>query len=333
MALTLRLLFFMCLFLRLEPLFAKSNLTVYTYQAFNSGWGPGSELKKLFEQKCGCTLKFVSAGDGATLIGKLKLEGRSSRADVVLGVDNSVVLDAIESDLFLPLVASKAPLQVPIPDKIRLHAVPFDFGMITVMYDSLKIANPPKSLDDLLERAEFKKKLILQDPRFSAPGLSFLGFLSSTYGARLPEKLKLLRNQTLMVTPGWSEAYSLFTKGEAPLVVSYTTSEFYHRIVDKSSRYKAAIFPEHSINVEFAGIVKTTKNKALATAFVDFLLIPEAQKIISQANWMYPIIPESEIKDLNPIFYTSTKPKLKELSFLTTTDRKKLNDIWLGEFR
>ncbi|MEI8025509.1 MAG: thiamine ABC transporter substrate-binding protein [Pseudomonadota bacterium] len=333
MTLTLRFLIFMCLFFRLEPLFAKSSLTVYTYQSFVSEWGPGSELKKLFEQKCDCTLKFISSGDGATLISKLKLEGRSSQADVILGVDNSVLLDAIDSDLFLPLVPSKAKLQVSIPDKIRLNAVPFDFGMISVMYDSLKIANPPKSLDDLLERADFKKKLILQDPRFSAPGLSFLDFLSSTYGSRLPEKLKLLRNQTLTVTPGWSEAYSLFTKREAPLVISYTTSEFYHHIVEKSSRYRAALFSEHSINVEFAGVVKTTKNKPLATSFVDFLLFPEAQKIIAQANWMYPMIPESEIKDLNPIFTNASKPKIKELNFLTASDRKKLNNVWLSEFK
>lgn len=333
MALAVRFFIFMSLFLRLEPLFAKGNLTVYTYQSFVSEWGPGSGLKKLFEQKCDCTLNFVAAGDGATLISKLKLEGNSSRADVILGVDNSVVSDAIESDLFLPLPPSRAKLQVPIQDQIRRKAVPFDFGLITVMYDSTKITNPPKSLDDILQRPEFKKKLILQDPRFSAPGLSFLVFLSSTYGEGLAAKLRLLKSQTLTVTPGWSEAYALFTKGEAPLVVSYTSSEFYHRIVEHNTRFKAAIFQEHTLNVEFAGIVKTTKNKLLATSFMDFLLSPDAQKIISEANWMYPILPESEIKDLNPIFSKSVKPQFKELRFLNASSRKKLIDTWLSEFK
>jgi thiamine transport system substrate-binding protein len=333
MALAVRFLVFLGLFLRLEPLFAKGNLTVYTYPSFVSEWGPGSGLKKLFEQKCDCTLNFVAAGDGSTLISKLKLEGNSSRADIVLGVDNSVVSDAIESDLFLPLPPSQAKLQVPIQDQIRKKAVPFDFGLITVMYDSTKITNPPKSLDDLLQRPEFKKKLIVQDPRFSAPGLSFLVFLRSTYGEGLAAKLKLLKSQTLTVTPGWSEGYALFTKWEAPLVVSYTSSEFYHRIVEHNTRFKAAIFQEHTVNVEFAGVVKTTKNKLLATSFVDFLLSPDAQKIISEANWMYPILPESEIKDLNPIFSKSAKPKFKELSFLDASSRKELIDTWLSEFK
>jgi thiamine transport system substrate-binding protein len=328
-----RLLILLGLFFKIEVLFAQSKLTVYTYPSFLSEWGPGAALKKLFEQECGCTLHFMAAGEGAALISKLKLEGSSSRADVILGVDNSMVLDAIDSHLFHPLVVPKLKMQVKIPEQILSYAVPFDFGLITVMYDSQKIANPPKSLDDLLQRSEFRKQLILQDPRFSAPGLSFLSFLDSTYGDSLPAKLKLLRTQALNVTPGWSEAYALFTKGEAPMVVSYTSSEFYHRIVENSSRYRAAIFSEHTVHVEFAGVVKTSKNKILATSFVDFLLSHEAQKVISQANWMYPIIPEAQIKGLNSIFSKSAKPHLKELKFLTALSRNKLRDVWLSEFK
>ena len=48
-----------------------------------------------------------------------------------------------------------------------------------------------------------------------------------------------LRPRVLTVTPGWSEAYGLFVKGEAPLVLSYTTSPAYHRFAEKSERYAA----------------------------------------------------------------------------------------------
>jgi thiamine transport system substrate-binding protein len=143
----------------------------------------------------------------------------------------------------------------------------------------------------------------------------------------------LLRGQTLAVTPGWSEAYALFTKGEAPMVVSYTTSEFYHRVVEKSNRYKAANFSEHGANVEFGGILKGSKNKQLAASFLDFLLTPAAQKVVAEANWMYPIIPESEIKDLNPIFSSTKKPSHGEIRFLTPKERGDLKETWLREFK
>ena len=49
-----------------------------------------------------------------------------------------------------------------------------------------------------------------------------------------------LKNRVLTVTPGWSEAYGLFTKGEAPMVLSYTTSPAYHMIAENTERYQAA---------------------------------------------------------------------------------------------
>ena len=58
----------------------------------------------------------------------------------------------------------------------------------------------------------------------------------------------------LTVTPGWSEAYGLFTKGEAPMVLSYTTSPAYHMIAENTDRYQAAAFSEgHYIQIEVAG--------------------------------------------------------------------------------
>ena len=50
-------------------------LTVLTYDSFTSEWGPGPVIKAGFEETCGCTVKFVTAGDGAAVLARLKLEG------------------------------------------------------------------------------------------------------------------------------------------------------------------------------------------------------------------------------------------------------------------
>ena len=58
-------------------------LTVYTYDSFVADWGPGPAIEAGFEATCECDLQFVAAGDGAALLGRVRLEGTRSEADVV----------------------------------------------------------------------------------------------------------------------------------------------------------------------------------------------------------------------------------------------------------
>ena len=47
--------------------------------------------------ECGakrCDLEWVAVADGVALLNRLKLEGEATRADVVLGLDTSLVADA-----------------------------------------------------------------------------------------------------------------------------------------------------------------------------------------------------------------------------------------------
>jgi thiamine transport system substrate-binding protein len=124
--------------------------------------------------------------------------------------------------------------------------------------------NPPKSLDELVN-GDPSQKIVLQDPRSSTPGLGFLLWMKSVYGEKAAEAWKKLEPRILTVTPGWSEAYALFTKGEAPMVLSYTTSPAYHVIAENTERYKAAAFAEgHYLQVEVAGLIEASPEKELA---------------------------------------------------------------------
>ena len=69
--------------------FAYANrpvLTVYAPDYFVSEWGPGPSIEEAFEKTCGCDLKF-SAGD---LVPRLILEGSSTEADIVIGLNTDV---------------------------------------------------------------------------------------------------------------------------------------------------------------------------------------------------------------------------------------------------
>lgn len=73
------------------PAFAKPVLTVYTYDSFAADWGPGPAVKKAFEADCNCELKLVALEDGVSLLNRLRMEGKNSKADVVLGLDNNLL--------------------------------------------------------------------------------------------------------------------------------------------------------------------------------------------------------------------------------------------------
>ena len=96
----------------------RQNLVVYTYDSFNSDWGPGPQLEKAFENICDCDLKFVTAGDGAALLAKLRLEGNKTKADVVVGLDTNLLQSAKDSGLFSPHKLNIS-LDLPLLGKMR----------------------------------------------------------------------------------------------------------------------------------------------------------------------------------------------------------------------
>src|SRR6187399_1505603 len=95
------------------PASAAGTLTIYTYESFTAEWGPGPQVEKAFEAECGCDLKFVSVADGVALLNRVKLEGQSTKADIVLGLDTNLTADAKASGLFAPAGIDQSALAVP----------------------------------------------------------------------------------------------------------------------------------------------------------------------------------------------------------------------------
>ena len=113
--------------------------------------------------------------------------------------------------------------------------------------------------------------------------------MKAVYGDKAGEAWTRLSKRVLTVTPGWSEAYGMFTKGEAPMVLSYTTSPAYHMVAENTDRYRAAAFPEgHYMQIEVAGMLKSSRNKPLARQFLTFMTGPGFQNHIPTNNWMWP---------------------------------------------
>lgn len=281
------------------------KLTIYTYNSFTSEWGPGPLVTPLFEKQCGCKIEWVALEDGAALLSRLQLEGDRSAADLVLGLDTNLTAEAAATGLFAPHSLDLKGLSLPIA-WTDPSFVPFDYGYFAFVYDSEALKSPPNSFAELVMPGA-GPKLLLQDPRTSTPGLGLLLWVKQIYGDKSAEVWRSLAPKILTVSKGWSESYGLFQKGEAPIVLSYTTSPAYHLMVDKTDRYKALDFPEGNyLQVEVAGMLKTSQHQDLAKQFLAFMVSPEFQKTIPTTNWMYPVTDIGA--DLPQVFRDIPKP-------------------------
>ena len=290
--------------LSLPALAAKPLLTVYTYDSFSAEWGPGPAVKKAFETQCGCELRYVALEDGVSLLNRVRMEGKNSKADVVLGLDNNLLQAAQQTGLFAKSGVDTRTLTLPGGWQDQTF-VPFDYGYFAFVYDKKRLKNPPTSLKELVESPE-KWRVIYEDPRTSTPGLGLLLWMQKVYGDNAPEAWQKLARKTVTVTKGWSEAYGLFLKGEGDLVLSYTTSPAYHLIEEKKENYAAAPFAEgHYLQVEVAAQLASSKQPKLAQQFMQFMLTPAFQNAIPTGNWMYPVIKS----DLPAGFQTLSVPQ------------------------
>ncbi|KEO60954.1 thiamine ABC transporter substrate binding subunit [Thioclava indica] len=273
----------------------KPVLTVYAPDYFTSEWGPGPAIEKGFEATCGCDLKFV-AGD---VLPRVMLEGDKTSADVVIGLNTDVTAKARATGLFAPHNEDTSDLSMPVKwdDPVFL---PFDWSDLAFVYDKTKLKNPPHSFAELLDAPDDAYKIVIEDPRSSAAGLSLLLWVKAIYGDQAQAAWEKLAPKILTVTPGWSEAYGMFTDGEADMVLSYVTSPAYHIIAEDDDSKVAAIFPEgHYFTPELAAQLKTSKHPKLAQEFMDYILSPEFQKMIVTANWSFPAkLPHDQLPEV-----------------------------------
>lgn len=275
----------------------KNQVVVYTYDSFISEWGPAPQLEELFEAETGLDLVFVDAGDGGQILGRTILEKESPQADVVIGIDNNQ-LDAARLantlEPYKPIDAEKN-----VPEQLRFAEdwllTPYDWSYFAMIYNTQSSIPAPSSLADLTNDT-YRNKIILMDPRTSTPGLGFVAWTVAVFGENYLDFWRALKPNILTMAPSWSTGYGLFTSGEAPLVVSYTTSPAYHVEYDEGNQFQALIFEHgHSLQIEGAALVRNAPNAEGARKFLNFLVSTKAQEVLPLTQWMYPVNPEVQM--------------------------------------
>jgi len=251
-----------------------------------------------FEKQNGIRLAIIKGGDAGEMLNKLILTQAQPIADVVFGIDNTLVGKALAAGVLEPML----PQTQDAPDaNLGAALAAVDYGFVTLNYDKAAVAKSgmdlPKTLQDLTLPA-YKNWLVTPNPATSSTGYSFMLATISAMGEEPAFAWwAKMRGNGLKVVKGWSEAYYTDfarNKGAYPLVVSYATSPaaevFYskektHESPTASLNLKGGVFRQ----VEGVGLVKGGGQRATALKFVDFMRSTPVQEALQTAMWMYPM--------------------------------------------
>jgi thiamine transport system substrate-binding protein len=291
------------------------ELTIYTYDSLFAD--PFYDLIGNFSKYSGISeesIQLVRLSDANEIVARLLAEKDRPQADVIIGIDNTLI-HLIEniSEVIEPYTPSNIDqidpnlIQNLDPEK---YLIPYDFGIISLYYQNQIINASTHSelsnltLDNLLT-SELLSKLIVENPKFSSPGLGFLLWTIAVYGDPEIQFNGLLENDwrdwwkeakdSVTVTKSWGDAFNIFfTPAEGkPIMVSYGTSPAYSYCQWQDDTTSAVVTHENNnanawLQIEGIGLVNNAPQPTNGKQFIDWFLGEEVQTELPEHQWMYP---------------------------------------------
>jgi thiamine transport system substrate-binding protein len=298
------------------------------------------DLVTAFEESSGITVEFIPAGDAGEMVNRAVLSSGNPEADVLFGIDTTLLSRAIDAEVFDPYLSSADALRPELRDAGLGVVTPVDDGDVCVNIDDAWFADrglqPPATLEDLAD-PRYRGLLVVQNPATSSPGLAFLLATIARYGEAWPDFWQRLRDNDVAVVNGWSEAYlSEFTAGggdgDRPLVVSYSTSppaEIVYAEEPKPERPSTSVMLDGCYRqVEFAGVLRGTDDVEAARTVVDWLVSPDVQADVPLSMFVFPARASVALPDVFARFVTRPAEPLELDAGEIAAQRDEWIDQW-----
>jgi thiamine transport system substrate-binding protein len=311
------------------------TITVMTHDSFSVS----EEVVESFEEANNAKVVFLQGGDAGSVLNRAILTKDAPLADVLFGVDNTFLSRALEGDIF---EAYESPALGAIPDRFKLdpshRASPVDYGDVCINYDKAYFAENdlalPEGLEDLA-RPEYQGLLVVENPATSSTGLAFLLATVAHFGDSFTEYWQALQDNGVVVVDGWETAYYTNFSGSSgngpqPLVVSYGSSPaaevIFAETPPEDAPTASIVGPDTCFRqIEFAGILKGTRQRALAEKFVDFMLSKQFQEDVPLQMFVYPVLPEATL----PEEFTKYAQAPEQVAALSPEEIAANRDAWI----
>lgn len=315
----------------------EKTITVITHDSFNLS----EDLIKQFEEENDATVKLLPKGDAGAMTTSLVLTKDRPEGDVAFGVDNTFLSRALDAGVF---EAYESPLLDKVPAEFRAEGggfvTPIDYGYVNFNYDIAALKDrglePPATLEDLATE-KYKGLTVVENPASSSPGLAFLVATVAYFGEDgYLDWWRQMRANGLVVVDGWETAYYTnfsLQGGEQPIVLSYATSPAFEQIYADPPREDAPtanILPPKGVfrQIEYAGVLKGTKNQDLARKFIDFLLSVPVQEDIPGQMAVYPVNQDAAVPEPFLRFSEVTVPAADVSAADIAVNRQRWIDDW-----
>lgn len=266
-----------------------------------------------FEKATGIKIRRVDADD-AGILARLKSEGSSSPADVVLLVDAARLVRAESDGLFQPvkspLLAQKIPATLRGADEGQGSAW---FGFSTrarlVVYNKAKV--PARDVDRYEKLADPVNKGRLCTRSGSHPyNLSLFGSYLSNHGLAATESwLKgLVENMARPPKGGDTDQIKAVASGECQVAL---TNSYYLARLMRSSKPEdrevmdkvGVVFPNQAdrgthVNIAGGAVARHAPHREAAVKFLEYLASEQAQAYFADGNNEHPVV--AGVKSRNP---------------------------------
>ena len=253
-----------------------------------------------FTKETGVQVEVVRSGDAGTLVTKAVLAAGNPEADVLWGVDNTLLSRAVEADVFVPYESvHRSDLDAAaVALAPNGEVTPVDTGDVCINYDKAWFAErgiaPPLTLQALAS-ANYRNLLVVPNPVSSSPGLAFLLATIAETGDAWTEWWKSMRDNGVLLVESWSDAYyghfTAASEGTRPLVVSYATSPP-AEVIFADPRPAQAPTAVAALTCfrqyEFAGILRGSKHVEQARLLIDFLVSRRFQEDLPLTQFVWP---------------------------------------------
>ncbi|MEO7853058.1 MAG: extracellular solute-binding protein [Rubrivivax sp.] len=290
------------------PSAASTNPSLNIYSARH--YQTDEALYEGFTRATGIKINRVDADD-AGLLARLKTEGASSPADVILLVDASRLWRAEVDGLFQP-VKSKV-LETRIPATLRGKDEGQGsswFGMSSrarvIVYNKAKVARD--DVDTYEELGEAKNKGRVCTRSGSHPyNLSLFGALHEHWGAQTTQRWLTGMVDNMARSPKGGDTDQIMAVASGECGVALTNTYYLARLMrsqkpqDREAVEKVGVvFPNQSsfgahVNIAGAAVARNAKNPQAARQFLEYLASDAAQQHFADGNNEWPVVSALQI--------------------------------------
>lgn len=262
-----------------------------------------------FTAQTGIRVNLVEIEGAGNAIQRIKSEGANSPADILMTVDAGNLWSAQREGLFEPIrsrvLESKIPAHLRDPEG---HWFGLSKRVRVIYYNKARVNfNDVKSYDDLAD-PKFRGRVVMRSGT-NIYNQSFTASLIARQGVQKAEQWARGVVANFARPPAGNDTSNIrdVAAGVGDLTMGNT---YYFGRLANSNRPEdqevvqkvGMIFPDQQgdgahVNISGGGVLKTSRNKAAAIRFLEYLVSDSAQSYFADGNFEFPVVPGVKIND------------------------------------